>query len=207
MLRYIIISFAGHIVVIGILFYLANLQQKPDFKVTNIYSVKAVSAASLSKLMEKTNNLSEPKPNIPQIKTETKVLPKKDVRKKSQTVKGSSKTDATKVTKSKSKENGSGVAGMQTDSVFPFPEYLLKIRDLIQEKWNPPAGGNYKTIVYFKIGRNGKILRVQVERQTNNMAFDKSAWDAVQGNDPFPPLPEGYKNESLGVHFEFINED
>jgi TonB family protein len=204
MLRYIIISFAGHIVVIGLLFYLANLQQKPDFKVTNIYSVSAVSAASLSKLMEKTDNLSEPKPDIPQIKTETKVLPKKDARKKSQTVKGSSKTDATKITKSKSKENGSGVAGIQTDSVFPFPEYLLKIQSLIEEKWNPPSGGNYKTIVFFKIGHDGKIISVRVERRTNSIAFDKSAYDAIQENDPFPPLPEGYKNESLGVHFEFI---
>ena len=128
----------------------------------------------------------------------------KEQRKESKTVKRSS-VNENNTTISKSKE--SGLSGIKTVREFEFPEYLLELRDRIEQNWRPStANETFATRIFFRIGKNGKILRAFVEKPTGNINFDASALKAVLKCDPFSPLPDEFNNDNLGVHFDFIYE-
>ena len=203
MLRDLIVSLISHIIIFGSLLYASTFGEKPAIQQFDYYRIKTVTPQSISELLKKTGDISKPKPEIPQIRTKTKTLPNKH-RKKSQVVKRSNiKTEA-----SNKKTESSGLKGIRTDSEFDYPEYLLELRDRIEQNWSPPTSREtLSTTVFFRIGREGKILRVFVERPTKNIRFDASAQKAVIVCDPFSPLPDGFKNDNLGVHFEFIYEN
>jgi len=204
MFRDIVISLIGHTAVIGSLFIASTFGGKPIVSELSYYRVTTVTPQSIADLLKKNAAVSEPKREIPQIRTdEPKSLPSQQ-RKKSQAVKRAD----TSTTVSTQKKGGSDFKGIRTDAEFEYPEYLMELRDRIQQNWKPPAARqSLSTVVYFRIGRNGKVLRVVVEKATKNIKFDLSAQRAVITSDPLPPLPEGFENESLGVHFEFIYEN
>ena len=203
MLRELIVSFISHIIVFGSLLYASTFGEKPIIQQFDYYRVKTVTPQSISELLKKTGDVSKPKPEIPQIQTKTKTLPKEH-RKSSQTVKRST----VKTSVSKEKSESTDLKGIRTDSEFDFPEYLLELRDRIEQNWLPPSSmETLSTTVFFRIGRDGKIVRVFVEKPTQNIRFDASAQKAVIACDPFSPLPDGFKNDNLGVHFEFIYEN
>ena len=203
MLRDLIFSLISHIIVLGSLLYASTFGENPVIQQFDYYRVKAVTPQTISELLKKTGEISKPKPEIPQIQTNTKTLPEKH-RRESQVVKRSN----VKTAVSNEKTESSGLKGIRTDSEFDFPEYLLELRDRIEQNWRPPTSREtLSTTVFFRIGRDGKIIRVFVEKPTKNMRFDSSAQKAVIVCDPFSPLPNGFNNDNLGVHFEFIYEN
>lgn len=88
---------------------------------------------------------------------------------------------------------------------FPFTYYVNQIRKKIVENWlwsqNYP--GELKTVVYFKILRSGEITELKIKESSNNKLYDNICIRAVEVAKPFPPLPEGFKEDYLGVYFEF----
>ena len=203
MFRDIIVSSISHIIVIGSLLYASTFGEKPEIQQYEYYRVKTVTPQSISELLKKIGAVGKPKPGIPQIKSKTKTLPQQH-RKKSQTVKRSK----TNTIVNNKKSITDGFKGIKTDIEFDFPEYLLELRNRIEENWRPPTSREtLSTEVFFRIGRDGKILRVFVEKPTKNINFDATALKAVVSCDPFSPLPDEFKNDNLGVHFEFIYEN
>lgn len=88
---------------------------------------------------------------------------------------------------------------------FPFTYYVNQIRKKIVENWlwskNYP--GELKTVVYFKILRSGEIEGLTLKESSKNKFYDNICLRAVEVSAPFPPLPEGFKEDYLGVYFEF----
>ena len=60
--------------------------------------------------------------------------------------------------------------------------------------------------VYFRVGRNGSIESPAVETSSGNFVFDQAALRAVVQASPLPPLPGGFADDYLGVHFSFAYE-
>jgi TonB family protein len=58
-------------------------------------------------------------------------------------------------------------------------------------------------IVYFKIHRNGSTSDISIRKSSENNEYDKYALDTISRAAPFPDLPEGYRDDVLGVYFEF----
>ncbi len=200
MFRDLIISSVGHAIVFGSLVIASFFGEKPIIPKFDIYRVRTVTPQSISELLKKVDTVEKPKSNVPQIQTKTKTLPQKH-RKKSQTVNRSKKSNSTSVTKTKS----STPEGMRTDSEIDN-EYLLELQERISQNWRPP-GISTKTTVYFKIRKDGKIVRLQVKERSGNKRFDMSAFNAVRASDPVPPLPDDFKNDNLGVYLDFIYEN
>jgi TonB family protein len=105
-----------------------------------------------------------------------------------------------------------GNAGLKGDIAldagdFEFTYYLLLVRNRIAGNWTPPAGltssSSCRTVVYFKIARNGQIMDVGVEKSSGVEFFDRSTLRAITLSNPLPPLPLGYTGSRLGVHFGF----
>lgn len=97
--------------------------------------------------------------------------------------------------------------GVRLDvKAFEFPYYLSAIQRKIQQNLHVPrlpGIRELRTIIYFKIERNGRILNMEMERSSNNPVFDLAARRALERSDPLPPLPDGFDHAYLGVHFEF----
>jgi len=91
---------------------------------------------------------------------------------------------------------------------FPYAYYLQRVQDKIQVNWFPgsidPGPDNvFQTLIYFRIFRNGKISTVEVRQSSGQRAFDLIAVRAVANAADFPPLPDDYDGEYLGINLLF----
>ena len=91
---------------------------------------------------------------------------------------------------------------------FAFTYYLVLIRNKIAANWAPPAGlatggRRLRSVVYFRIARDGELTGMRLETESGVEFFDRSALRAVTLSNPLPPLPLGFGGGELGVHFGF----
>ncbi|HKH47063.1 MAG TPA: TonB family protein [Thermoanaerobaculia bacterium] len=83
---------------------------------------------------------------------------------------------------------------------FTYGYYLDRLLSLIDAQWQRPNMGEVKAVVHFQIEKDGSITDLRVAESSGYNSFDFAALRAVQSAAPFPPLPRGYKNDSLGVN-------
>ena len=91
---------------------------------------------------------------------------------------------------------------------FPYEWYLIAMESKIYGNWDTLmvstlSSSAIRVLIYFQIDKNGKLKAVKVEESSNDEFIDKSALEAVKMSEPFPPLPPGYKEDILEVHFGF----
>jgi len=95
---------------------------------------------------------------------------------------------------------------------FPYLYYLRKVREEISRNWGWGSSGGendgaqagiLKSVVYFRILKDGTITPPVLKEKSGDSVFDAVALRSVSVSAPFPPLPSGYDEESLGVYFEF----
>jgi TonB family protein len=87
---------------------------------------------------------------------------------------------------------------------FKFSYYTNTILKRIRKYWQDTGtSGTLKTVVYFKINKAGYVLNVKISESSKDELFDQNALRAVELANPFPPLPENYTEDTLGVYFEF----
>ncbi|TMQ58262.1 MAG: TonB family protein [Candidatus Eisenbacteria bacterium] len=103
--------------------------------------------------------------------------------------------------------DSSRATSVQTEGDFRFAYYLAALRNKIGSRWVPPqgmdAGRPVRTVVYFRIGRDGQVSLTQIENSSGYAFFDQTALRALLSATPLPPLPAGYMDQYLGVHFGF----
>ncbi len=100
------------------------------------------------------------------------------------------------------------IAEVRAEGDFRWAYYLASIRNKIGSRWVPPPGMNpqgraVRTVLYFRITRDGQIALAQVESSSGYVFFDQTALRALQSATPLPPLPAGFSDNYLGVHFGF----
>ena len=101
---------------------------------------------------------------------------------------------------------GDGISSAQVDAHdFGSPYYLSLIFGKIRDVWENPvqASSTLLTTIYFKILRDGSIMEAKVEKTSGIDLFDQSAVRAIVSSAPFPPLPNEFTGEYLGIHLEF----
>ena len=104
--------------------------------------------------------------------------------------------------------DSSRATSAMTDGDFRFAYYLAAIRNKIGSRWGPPSemdnrGRPIKTVLYFRVQRDGKVSQVSVESSSGYAFFDQTAMRALLAAAPLPPLPAAYTDNYLGVHFGF----
>ncbi|MBP2680243.1 MAG: tonB [Candidatus Krumholzibacteriota bacterium] len=110
---------------------------------------------------------------------------------------------------------GAGTGNVTTGDVsldaadFPFAYYIATVRRKIASNWQVPGGSSEAVHcrVYFRITRSGAIDGASVETSSGSFLFDQGALRAVIQADPLPPLPGGFPDAYLGVHFSFAYEE
>jgi TonB family protein len=103
---------------------------------------------------------------------------------------------------------GTGYSSQIGLADFPYTYYLQIITDRVSSNWftslvDPGVQGQFQSVVYFKIYRNGQISEVKVQESSGLRSLDLSAIRAVQRSAPLPPLPRDYGKEYLGIYLIF----
>jgi TonB family protein len=95
---------------------------------------------------------------------------------------------------------------------FHHDYYLESIRSILVRLWDPPSGGSglLQASVHFVVARDGSIEQPEIVATSGWSLYDRSALAAVQAaTHKFPPLPEGYEGDQLGltVNFQRVGEE
>ena len=95
---------------------------------------------------------------------------------------------------------GSELGGIDNPD-FTYGYYLDRLLSLIDAQWvRPSMGTGIKTVIFFRINRDGSMADLRVEQSSGYNSFDLAALRAVQNAAPFPPLPRAFQHDSLGVN-------
>jgi TonB family protein len=123
----------------------------------------------------------------------------------------SAQIDETPLEKSEDAGTGPVATGDMALDVedFPFAYYLSTVKRKIAANWQVPGTSRQSAScrVYFRIRKSGAIDSPAVEASSGNFLFDQAALRAVVQASPLPPLPGGFGDEYLGVHFSFAYEE
>jgi TonB family protein len=97
---------------------------------------------------------------------------------------------------------GSSTLGQVTvgDPTFTYGYYLDRVLASIEAQWRrPPTDSPLEVVLTFRIGRDGRVSELDVAAPSGLNAFDLAGLRAVQSASPLPPLPAGYRKDSLSV--------
>ena len=92
---------------------------------------------------------------------------------------------------------------------FPFAYYLATMKRKIAAQWQVPGSSSTELKqcqVYFRVSREGTIQSPTIAMSSGTFLFDQAALRAVVRAGPLPPLPGGFTDHYLGVHFWFAYE-
>ena len=121
------------------------------------------------------------------------------------------KTETTEIKDAQKEKNPSGSPEgfeyskgiMLENKNFRYSYYTSAILKKIRRYWQDSNINVLRTVVYFRIEKDGTVSKLKISKSSRNDAFDKNALRAIELASPFPPLPDGYTENNLGVYFEF----
>jgi TonB family protein len=224
MIRAIVISLSVHIALAFVAMRVVRISQV-RFVPREVYAVRLVSLQEATRPQKPQGaDMSTPPQATPQ-EPPKKVEPPKpqELVAPTKKAKGEKKEKATKTAPTAQLEkpsvepapeqSGSGpvtTGDMSLDVAdFPFAYYLTTVKRKIASNWQVP-GTSRESIhcrVYFRITKSGVIESPAVEASSGNFLFDQAALRAVVEASPLPPIPGGFTDEYLGVHFSFAYEE
>jgi len=100
---------------------------------------------------------------------------------------------------------GSSSFGLQVtgvgDPTFTYGYYLDRMLSLIERNWRRPPtdGARPEVALDFTIRRDGTVEDLEIAESSGINAFDLAGFRAVQTASPLPPLPAGYRKDSLAI--------
>jgi protein TonB len=210
----ILFSFALHVVV-GVLSQAVVKFSRVRYVPREVYSVQIVDPAQFEKPVPKPPPVVEKKTEpVEKEKPEELVPPqrkkpkpqKKEPKAVKKTVQEEKLTDITPEEDTQPPATGDMQLSVED---FPFAYYLTSMKRKIAALWTVPGTATSEEKfcrVYFQVGRSGGITALSIETSSGNFLFDQAALRAVTQANPLPPLPDGFPDSYLGVHFSFAYE-
>jgi len=195
MSRDLLLSFAGHILVVVIAALIGAKQVVKDTRRPKVFSISMVSGGGgggspLPGAGGKGTTLVESKPRS------SAAAPAKG-QAKTETGKGGGKFG----------RPGLGLgARIEGAEALGYSYYLNVVLTRISDNWlNPYAGGSrvLTATVVFVIERDGMVKEVKVEKKSGDAGYDASCERALLVLDKLPPLPPEFTGPRLKLHLEF----
>lgn len=101
---------------------------------------------------------------------------------------------------------GGGTGGVTLDVTdFCCPDYILTMKELVQQNWVGKRGRAGLTKMMFTIQKDGRLEGIRLETSSGSDDLDNEAARALRVT-RLPPLPSRYPNPTLTVHLEFAYE-
>jgi TonB family protein len=84
---------------------------------------------------------------------------------------------------------------------FTYGYYVDQMLAQISRNWTrPPVGSGIQAVLHYRILRDGSIVDAEIVESSGVASFDLAALRAVESSSPLPPLPRGFREDSLGVN-------
>jgi len=94
--------------------------------------------------------------------------------------------------------------GVDVAQDVDYGPFMADLQKRIRRNWIPPRGmESRKLVLMFYVQRDGKVVKVEVEKSSGDPDADRSAIEAVQVSSPFMTLPPQIKEDVLPVEFTF----
>lgn len=135
---------------------------------------------------------------------DTVAIPKVQMGKK--TAQAAQATQQTQKTAAANKPLFSLVAGNEDELPSGFGGFVGLIRDKVGQKWSPLwwSGAEIRQCeVHFVLLKDGTMTNIEILKPSGLAYLDRSALRALQEAQPFPPLPDGFIGDGLGITFRF----
>ncbi len=82
--------------------------------------------------------------------------------------------------------------------------YMRNLEKRIKKNWNPPNDDvSKRVIVYFKIGKDGRLISLKTGKSSGSISHDDAAKSAIERTAPFAPLPPEFKGVNIDIEFTF----
>jgi TonB family protein len=75
--------------------------------------------------------------------------------------------------------------------------------NLIPESARAPIMKKGKVTIEFAILKDGKVAGMKLVSTSGDVALDRGAWGGITASNPFPPLPNEFGGQYLGLRFAF----
>lgn len=100
--------------------------------------------------------------------------------------------------------NPNGNPGIDAIREPDFGPYMRELTRRIKRNWHPPRGNESKKVVLvFKVGKDGRLLKLNVYKSSGNSETDDAALNAVRISAPFRQLPPEYRENDIDIQFTF----
>jgi TonB family protein len=92
-----------------------------------------------------------------------------------------------------------------------FGPYLQRVLHVVRENWyglipesaRAPIMKRGKVMIEFAILKNGTVAGMKLISTSGDVALDRGAWGGITASNPFPPLPNEFGGQYLGLRFAF----
>lgn len=101
---------------------------------------------------------------------------------------------------------GTPFAGATVDNAsFDYPYWFTQAFNKINSNWHNRVAysGALVCVVSFQVIKSGRVIEVRVEESSGIPEFDESCVRAVNRSAPFPPLPQSFVDEIIGIRLPF----
>jgi len=101
---------------------------------------------------------------------------------------------------------GSPFAGATIDNAsFDYPYWFTQAFNKIASNFRNTFlyDGTLVCVVYFQVIKSGRVLELRVENSSGFSEFDAVCIRAVESSKPFPPLPDDFRDEIIGITLPF----
>jgi TonB family protein len=93
-----------------------------------------------------------------------------------------------------------------------FGPYLQRVLHDVRQNWynlipesaKAPIMKKGKLTIEFAILKNGTVAGMQLVATSGDVALDRGAWGGITASNPFPPLPNEFGGQYLGLRFTFF---
>lgn len=82
--------------------------------------------------------------------------------------------------------------------------YINRLQDRVKSNWVSPHGQiDEKTVIVFKINKNGQIISADITESSGDNEFDTVALFAIKSSEPFESFATNIEGENLTINFTF----
>jgi TonB family protein len=93
-----------------------------------------------------------------------------------------------------------------------FGPYLKRVVAIVKQNWYslmppsvyPPRLQQGKVAIEFVILKDGKVSNMAVRFSSGDVPLDRAAWASITASTPFPPLPEEFPGQLIGLRFYYF---
>jgi len=103
---------------------------------------------------------------------------------------------------------GSPFAGATVDNAnFNYPYWFTQTFNKIANNMRNTTNVDNRIFctIYFQVLKSGRVIELRIEKSSGYPDFDEACLAAVERSAPFPPLPNDFIDEIIGITLPFTN--